>query len=95
MGDEVFDVRILNLPSDPQASTPGQHRMQGTFFFHPDQITVKDKDGSLTVRFQGGRQLTRVLAPDHVGEGVTIAQPVRLRRHLANMCASLAAHHAD
>ena len=66
-----------------------------TFLFHPDQTTVKNKDKSLTVRFKAGGINEMCWHLITWGEGVTIEQPAKLRRHLANMCASLAAHHTD
>ena len=66
-----------------------------TFLFHPDQTTVKNKDKSLTVRFKAGGINEMCWHLITWGEGVAIEQPARLRQHLANMCASLAAHHGD
>jgi len=66
-----------------------------TFLFHPDQTTVKNKDKSLTVRFKAGGINEICWHLITWGEGVTIEQPAKLRRYLADMCASLAAHHGD
>ena len=66
----------------------------GTFLFHPEQTTVKNKDKSLTVRFKAGGINEMCWHLVTWGEGVTVERPARLRRHLAQMCASLAAHHA-
>lgn len=65
-----------------------------TFLFHPDQTITKNKDKSLTVRFKASGINEMCWHLITWGEGVTIEQPASLRRHLANICASLAAHHA-
>ena len=64
-----------------------------TFLFHPGQSFSKNPDGSLTVRFQAGGldEMCRHLFT--WGESVTVEKPASLRRRLARMCASLAAHH--
>ena len=66
-----------------------------TFLFHPDQTTVTNKDKSLTVQFKAGGINEMCWHLITWGEGVTIEQPASLRQRLANMCATLAAHHAD
>ena len=66
-----------------------------TFLFHPDQTTVTNKDKSLTVRFKAGGLNEMCWHLITWGEGVTIEQPAELQQRLANMCATLAAHHAD
>ena len=63
------------------------------FQFHPGQTVSENDDGSLAVRFTAGgiNELCWHLVT--WGEGVTVEQPASLRRRLAEMCASLAAHH--
>ena len=63
------------------------------FQFHPAQTVSENDDGSLTVRFTAGgiNELCWHLVT--WGESVTVERPASLRRRLAEMCASLAAHH--
>ena len=63
------------------------------FQFHPSQAITKNSDGSLEVRFRAGgiKELCWHLVT--WGESVTISKPSNLRRRLANMCSTLAAHH--
>ena len=63
------------------------------FLFHPGQSTEKHSDGTLTVRFKAGGINEMCWHLVTWGESVTVEKPVRLRRRLARMCASLAAHH--
>ena len=64
-----------------------------TFLFHPNQSLTKNPDGSLTVRFQAGGLDEMCWHLFTWGESVTVEKPASLRRRLARMCASLAAHH--
>ena len=65
------------------------------FIFHPGQTVTRNPDGSLTVRFTAGG-LDEICW--HVvtwGIYVTIDEPAHLRRRMAGLCATLAAHHAS
>ena len=68
-------------------------RDASTFTFHPDQSTESNDDGSLTVRFEAGGIDEMCWHLFTWGESVTIEEPLRLRRRLAEMSARLAAHH--
>ena len=68
-------------------------RDAATFLFHPDQRTTANEDGSLTVRFKAGGLDEMCWHLFTWGEGVTVEGPVRLRKRLAQLCESLAAHH--
>lgn len=68
-------------------------RDAATFLFHPDQRTTTNEDGSLTVRFKAGGVDEMCWHLFTWGEGVTVEGPVRLRKRLAQLCESLAAHH--
>ena len=63
------------------------------FRFHPDQAVERNADGSTTVRFTAGgiKEICWHLVT--WGTAVTVQQPACLRRRLAEMCATLAAHH--
>ena len=63
------------------------------FLFHPDQTITQNDDDSLTVRFKAGGIDEMCWHLFTWGEKVTVEKPIRLRRRLAGMCASLAAHH--
>lgn len=63
------------------------------FLFHPDQSTEEHDDGTLTVRFRAGGINEICWHLFTWGEHVTVEKPIRLRRRLAKMCASLASHH--
>ena len=63
------------------------------FRFHPGQTAVENDDGSLTVRFKAGGIQEMCWHLVTWGEGVTVERPAALRHRLAEMCASLAAHH--
>ncbi len=65
-----------------------------TCLFHPDQTTVANEDGSLTVRFKAGGINEMCWHLVTWGDTVTIEQPASLRRHLAKMCKDLAGHHS-
>ncbi len=85
--EEAMDVVLrFDAGATPDATT---------FLFHPDQTTVTNKDKSLTVRFKAGGLNEMYWHLITWGEGVTIEQPAKLRQRLAQMCAALAAHHAD
>lgn len=68
-------------------------RDAATFLFHPDQRTTANEDGSLTVRFKAGGLDEMCWHLFTWGEGVTVEGPARLRKRLARLCDSLAAHH--
>ena len=63
------------------------------FVFHPDQAVERNADGSMTVRFTAGgiKEICWHLVT--WGTAVTVEQPACLRQRLAEMCATLAAHH--
>ena len=63
------------------------------FLFHPAQTVEEHRDGTVTVRFEAGGLDEICWHLVTWGETVTVERPVRLRRRLANMCATLAAHH--
>ena len=63
------------------------------FRFHPSQSIERNSDGSLTVRFQAGGLDEMCWHLFTWGDSVTVVKPAGLRRRLARMCASLAAHH--
>ena len=63
------------------------------FRFHPTQTVADNSDGSLTVRFETGGVEEICWHLVTWGESVTVLEPHSLRRRLAKMCASLAAHH--
>ena len=68
-------------------------RDAATFLFHPDQRSTANEDGSLTVRFKAGGLDEMCWHLFTWGDGVTVEGPARLRKRLAQLCASLAAHH--
>ena len=68
-------------------------RDASTFVFHSDRSVDSNDDGSLTVRFEAGGIDEMCWHLFTWGESVTIVQPARLRRRLAEMCGSLAKHH--
>ena len=63
------------------------------FQFHPNQAITENSDGSLTVRFRAGGIEEICWHLVTWGESVTILEPPSLRQRLAEMCASLVAHH--
>ena len=65
------------------------------FLFHPDQTVEENRDGTVTVRFEAGGLDEICWHLMTWGETVTVEKPVRLRRRLAKMCATLASHHQD
>ena len=64
-----------------------------SFLFHPDQTVDEQDDGTVTVRFEAGGLDEICWHLVTWGETVTVQKPVRLRRRLAKMCATLAVHH--
>ena len=70
-------------------------RDAAAFRFHPSQSVEENEDGSLTVRFEAGGIDEMCWHLFTWGESVTVEKPVRLRRRLAAMCTSLAAHHSS
>ena len=66
-----------------------------TFLFHPEQDTVKNEDGTVTVRFKAGGLDEMCWHLITWGDSVTVEKPARLRRRLAAMCEGLAAHHGN
>ena len=69
-------------------------RDAAAFRFHPSQSVEENEDGSLTVRFEAGGLDEMCWHLFTWGESVTVEKPARLRRRLAAMCTSLAAHHS-
>ncbi len=65
------------------------------FLFHPDQTVEENRGGTVTVRFEAGGLDEICWHLMTWGETVTVEKPVRLRRRLAKMCATLASHHQD
>ena len=65
------------------------------FVFHPDQSVEENADGSLTVCFTAGGIDEMCWHLFTWGGSVTVEQPARLRRRLAALCTSLAAHHGE
>ena len=63
------------------------------FIFHPDQTVTANPGGSLTVRFTAGGLDEVCWHLVTWGNHVTIEQPAHLRRCMAALCATLAAHH--
>ena len=63
------------------------------FLFHPGQRVAWNEDGTLTVRFEAGGIDEMCWHLFTWGKSVTVERPARLRRRLAGMCESLAAHH--
>ena len=63
------------------------------FRFHPSQTITENGDGSMTVQFRAGGVEEICWHLVTWGESVTVLEPSRLRQRLAEMCASLAAHH--
>ena len=63
------------------------------FLFHPSQRSSRDEDGTLRVSFRAGgiQEMCWHLAT--WGEAVVVEQPPRLRRRLAALGKTLAAHH--
>ena len=78
----------VELRFDPSAA-----RDAAAFLFHPSQRTVANEDGSLTVRFKAGGLDEMCWHLFTWGNGVTVEKPLRLRKRLAKLCESLAAHH--
>ena len=70
-------------------------RDASAFLFHPSQSIEENDDGSLTVRFTAGGIDEMCWHLFTWGESVTVEKPARLRRRLAAMCTSLAAHHRE
>ena len=63
------------------------------FLFHPCQTTEMREDGTVTVCFEAGGLDEICWHLVTWGETVTVEEPLRLRRRLARMCATLAEHH--
>ena len=66
-----------------------------SFLFHPDQAVEQNEDGTVTIRFEAGGLDEMCWHLVTWGETVTVEKPVRLRRRLAKMCATLAVHHQE
>ena len=66
-----------------------------SFLFHPNQTVDEQDDGTVTVSFEAGGLDEICWHLVTWGETVTVEKPLRLRRRLASMCASLAGHHGD
>ena len=71
----------------------GAARDASSFLFHPDQHVEENGDGSVTVRFEAGGIDEMCWRLFTWGSSVTVEEPARLRERLAQMCATLAAHH--
>ncbi len=85
--EEPIDVELrFDADAAPDAAS---------FLFHPSQAVIDNGDGSLTVRFRAGGLTEMCWHLVTWGPVVTVVQPVRLRERLRQMCADLAAHHAD
>ena len=69
-------------------------RDASAFLFHPDQTVTENEDGSMTVRFKAGGLTEMCWHLVTWQESVTVEKPLALRRRLADLCATLAAHHA-
>ena len=84
--EEPVDV-VLRFAPGPAADDAED------FLFHPSQRLSRDEDGTLRVRFRAGgiQEMCWHLAT--WGEAVAIEHPPRLRRRLAAMGKTLAAHH--
>ena len=65
------------------------------FIFHPEQTVARNPDGSLTVRFTAGGLDEIYWHLVTWGTHVTIDHPTHLRRRMAALCTTLAAHHAS
>ena len=63
------------------------------FLFHPGQTIEGRDDGTVRVSFEAGGLDEMCWHLVTWGETVTVEKPVRLRRRLARMCATLAGHH--
>ena len=63
------------------------------FLFHPNQTVDEHEDGTVRVSFEAGGLDEMCWHLVTWGETVTVETPIRLRRRLAKMCATLAAHH--
>ena len=63
------------------------------FLFHPEQTVEQNEDGSMSVRFTAGGVEEMCWHLVTWGTAVTVEQPTRLRRRLAEMCTRLVAHH--
>ena len=63
------------------------------FLFHPSQTSTRNEDGAITVRFRAGGIEERCGHLVTWGVSVTVEEPPRLRRRLAEMCEAIAAHH--
>ena len=69
-------------------------RDAAAFRFHPNQSVEENEDGSLMVCFKAGGIDEMCWHLVTWAESVVVEKPARLRRRLAAMCASLAAHHS-
>ncbi len=74
---------------------PRAARDAAAFLFHPDQAVETNGDGSVTVRFTAGGVDEMCWHLFTWGDSVTVEKPERLRKRLATMCRSLAAHHGS
>lgn len=101
--DPVFDLqrfaeRSFGVFQEPPVETVLRFEADAagdaaTFLFHPGQSLTQNPDGSLTVRFEAGGLDEMCWHLFTWGDSVTVEKPSNLRRRLARMCASLAAHH--
>ena len=101
--DPAFDLqrfaeRSFGVFQEPRVETvlrfeAGVAGDAATFLFHPGQSLTRNPDDSLTVRFKAGGLDEICWHLFTWGDSVTVEKPASLRRRLARMCASLAAHH--
>ena len=101
--DPAFDLqrfaeRSFGVFQEPRVETvlrfeAGVAGDAARFLFHPGQSLTKNPDGSLTVRFEAGGLDEMCCHLFTWGDSVTVEKPAALRRRLAHLCASLAAHH--
>ena len=85
--EEPFDV-VLHFDADAAPDAKA-------FQFHPSQTITENSDGSLTVLFRAGGVDEICWHLVTWGRSVTILEPSSLRQRLAEICASLVAHHSS
>ncbi len=75
--------------------TPEAAEDAAGWVFHPSQITERDANGGLIVRFRAGGMREMCWHLFTWGEAVTVLGPNELRRQLAELTAIVAAHHGE
>jgi predicted DNA-binding transcriptional regulator YafY len=85
--EEPIDV-VLRFTPEPAEDA-------ARWLFHPSQSIERNPDGSLTVRFRAGGVLEMCWHLFTWGTEVTVVNPERLRRALAEMATEAAAHHRE